>query len=123
MELAGWIILSLLCLFLMVASVTPKLLKLDAAVRPLNDLGFEKRLVFTIGLLEAVITIFIFVPQTAVIGGVLMMGLLGGAIASQLRVNAPLFSHTLFGVYLGIWMWLGIWLRDPNVFYLMLAYN
>jgi len=52
-----------------------------------------------------------------------MMGLLGGAIASQLRVNAPLFSHTLFGVYLGIWMWLGIWLRDPNVFYLMLAYN
>ena len=123
MELAGWIILSLLCLFLMVASVTPKILKLDAAVLPLKDLGFEKRWVFPIGLLEAVLTICIFVPQTAVIGGVLMMGLLGGSIASQLRVKAALFSHTLFGVYLGIWMWLGICLRDPKVFYFMLPYN
>ena len=52
-----------------------------------------------------------------------MMGLLGGAIASQLRVEAPLFSHTLFGVYLGIWMWLGIFLRNPNLFQFMVAYN
>ena len=97
MKLAGWIILSLLCLFLMVASVTPKILKLDAAVRPLNDLGFEKRWVFPIGLLEAVLTICIFVPQTAVIGGVLMMGLLGGL----LRLNCVL-RHLCFRIhYLG----------------------
>jgi len=46
----------------------------------------------------------------------LMMGLLGGAIAAQLRINAPLLSHTLFGVYLGVAMWIGICLRDPRVF-------
>lgn len=44
-----------------------------------------------------------------------MTGLLGGAIASQLRAGSPLFSHTLFGVYLGVFMWLALWLRDTRL--------
>lgn len=43
-----------------------------------------------------------------------MTGLLGGAIASQLRVDAPLFSHTMFGLYLGVILWIGLWLRSPR---------
>jgi len=43
----------------------------------------------------------------------LMMGYLGGALATNLRVDNPLFSHTLFSVYLGLVMWGGLWLRDP----------
>jgi len=42
-------------------------------------------------------------------------GLLGGAIATHLHVDSPLFSHTLFGVYLGLIMWAGLWLRDAQV--------
>jgi len=44
---------------------------------------------------------------------VAMTALLGGAIATHVRAASPLFSHVLFGVYLGVFMWAGLWLRDP----------
>ena len=40
---------------------------------------------------------------------------MGGAIASHLRLGDPLFTHTLFGVYLGLFLWGGLWLRDQRV--------
>lgn len=54
-------------------------------------------------------------PRTAFIGAILITGYLGGAIATQLRIDNPLFSHTLFGVYLGVMLWGGLWLRDPRL--------
>ena len=53
------------------------------------------------------------IPRTSILGAVWMTDLLGGAIATQLRVGNPLFTHLLFGVYLGLFMWGGLWLRDP----------
>ena len=47
------------------------------------------------------------------LGAVLLMGLFGGAMATQIRVGSPLFSHQLFSIYLGLFMWGGLWLRDP----------
>jgi hypothetical protein len=44
-----------------------------------------------------------------------MTGLIGGAIASHLRADSPMFSHTLFGIYLGTFMWAALWLRDPGL--------
>ena len=52
-------------------------------------------------------------PRTSILGAVLAMGLLGGAMATQIRVQNPLFSHVLFSIYLGLFMWGGLWLRDP----------
>ena len=49
------------------------------------------------------------------LGAVLITAYLGGAVATHMRVGSPLFSHTLFGVYLGIILWGGLWLRDPRV--------
>ncbi|MDB5486414.1 MAG: hypothetical protein JWQ58_129 [Reyranella sp.] len=54
-------------------------------------------------------------PRTALLGAVLLTGLFGGAIATHLRLDSPLFSHTLFGVYLGLIVWGGLWLRDERV--------
>jgi hypothetical protein len=54
-------------------------------------------------------------PRTAVIGAVLLTGYLGGAIATHLRVASPMLSHTLFGVYVGLILWSGLWLRDVRV--------
>ncbi len=54
-------------------------------------------------------------PRTALLGAVLFTALLGGAIASQWRVGSPLFGYTLFGVYLGIFMWVALWLREPKL--------
>lgn len=55
------------------------------------------------------------VPRTAPLGAALLTGYLGGAVATHLRVDSPLLSHTLFGVYIGIAAWLGLYLRDPRV--------
>ncbi len=53
------------------------------------------------------------VPQTSVLGAILLTGYLGGAIATHLRVGSPIFSHLLFGLYLGLMVWGGLYLRDP----------
>lgn len=52
-------------------------------------------------------------PRTAMLGAILITGYLGGAIATHLRIDSPLPTHTLFGVYLGVMLWGGLWLRDP----------
>ncbi len=55
------------------------------------------------------------VPRTAVLGAVLLTGYLGGAIASHVRVGNPLFTHTLFPIYVAVLIWLGLFLRDSRV--------
>jgi hypothetical protein len=55
-----------------------------------------------------------------VLGAILLTGLLGGAIASHLRIGSPLPTHTLFGVYLGSVIWAGLFLRDVRVRALLL---
>ena len=52
-------------------------------------------------------------PRTALLGAVLLTGLFGGAIATHLKLDSPLFSHTLFGLYLALMVWGGLWLRSP----------
>ncbi|MBB3020107.1 hypothetical protein FHR70_003188 [Microvirga lupini] len=54
-------------------------------------------------------------PRTAFLGAVLITAYLGGAVATHVRIGSPLFSHSLFGVYVGIALWAGLWLRDPRI--------
>jgi hypothetical protein len=68
-----------------------------------------------LGILALASTALYAFPRTAIFGAILMTGYLGGAIATQLRIGAPLFSHVLFGVYLGLLMWGGLWLRDRRI--------
>jgi DoxX-like family len=75
------------------------------------DPGFWRAM----GLLLLAITALYAWPRTAVLGAILLTGYLGGAVATHLRMSDPLLSHTLFGVYLGIVLWGGLWLRDVRV--------
>ena len=68
---------------------------------------------YTLGLLLLIPTLLYIWPRTAVIGAILITGYLGGAIATHLRIGSPLFSHILFGAYLGVMLWAGLWLRSP----------
>ncbi len=54
-------------------------------------------------------------PRTAVLGAILLTGYLGGAVATHVRVGSPLFTHILFGVYLGVAAWGGLWFRDARL--------
>lgn len=115
MARAGWIMTALLLLFLLPASVAPKFLNLPAAVDALVEIGWPTQYLLLLGVIELVGLILFVIPRTSLLGAVLVTGLLGGAIASHLRAGSPLFSHTLFGVYLGLFMWIALWLRDPRV--------
>ncbi|WP_422059775.1 DoxX family protein [Sphingopyxis sp.] len=68
-----------------------------------------------LGMLLLVPTLLYIWPRTAILGAILITGYLGGAIATHVRIGSPLFSHSLFGVYLGVMLWGGLWLRDPRV--------
>lgn len=113
MTLAGWVLTGLYCLFMLGASVAPKLLGLDVAGETLRQLGWPDGYVVPIGLIELACVLLYLWPRTSMLGAVLTMGLLGGAMATQIRIGNPLFSHILFSVYLGLFMWGGLWLRDP----------
>jgi hypothetical protein len=109
----GWGLSGLFALFMLGASVAPKLLGMAIAAETMASLGWPEAPVLLIGVLELVCTLLFLYPPTAALGAVLMMAILGGAITTQLRAGSPLASHTLFGVWLGLWMWLALWLRDP----------
>ena len=92
-----------------------KLVRLPIVGETLAQLGYPPSVGFGIGLIEAACLVLYLIPRTAVLGALLMTGVLGGAVASHLRLSDPLFTHTLFGVYLGVIMWGGLWLRVPAV--------
>jgi hypothetical protein len=68
-----------------------------------------------LGIILAVCTALYAWPRTAILGAILLTGYLGGAVLAHLRVGSPLASHTLVGVYIGVVIWLGLWLRDPRI--------
>lgn len=68
-----------------------------------------------VGAILLVCTILYAVPRTSILGAVLLTGYLGGAIASHVRVGNPLFTHSLFPVYVAIFVWLGLYLRDERL--------
>jgi hypothetical protein len=82
----------------------------------LNGLGFHAtpELARGLGLLQLGCLVLYLFPRTAIVGAILLTGYLGGAIAVNLRVENPLFSHVLFGAYVGLVTWAGLLLRDER---------
>ena len=109
----GRVLTAAFAVFMLGASIAPKLLGADVAKDTLEQLGWEGRFAWPIGWVELGCLALFLAPRTALLGAVLMTGLLGGAMATQIRADSPLFSHVLFSVYLGVVMWGGLWLRDP----------
>jgi len=68
-----------------------------------------------IGIILLLSTLVYAFPQTSVLGAILLTGYLGGAVASNLRLLHPLLAYTLSPVYVGILVWLGLFLRDERV--------
>ncbi|KRE17214.1 polyhydroxyalkanoate depolymerase [Bosea sp. Root483D1] len=111
----GRVLTGLLALFMLGASISPKLLRMPVAEETMAQLGWPAGYAFMIGLIELACLALYLIPRTALLGAVLMMGLLGGAMATQVRAGSPLFSHVLFSLYLGLFMWGGLWLRDQRL--------
>jgi hypothetical protein len=115
MAKAGWTMTALLLLFLLPASVAPKFMNAAVAVESLEAIGWPPGYLLMLGIIELGCLVLFVVPRTSLLGAILMTGMLGGAMASHLRAGSPLFSHTLFGVYLGLFMWAALWLRSERL--------
>ncbi|QND67859.1 DoxX family protein [Mesorhizobium loti] len=94
-----------------------KLPPLDIVTQTMVPLGWpaDPNVARMLGIIGLISTALYALPRTAVLGAILLTAYMGGAIATNVRVDNPLFSHTLFGVYLGIILWGGLYLRDPRV--------
>jgi|SRR5215468_11181396 len=92
-----------------------KMVPMDIVITTGEQLGIPAELARVLGTLTLLSTILYMIPQTSMLGAILLTGYLGGAIATHLRVGSPLFTHTLFGVYLGLLVWGGLYLREPRL--------
>jgi hypothetical protein len=107
--------LSGLAIVFLTFDVAIKLVQLPVVGETLAQLGYAPELGLTIGIVELVCLVLYVVPRTAVLGAILWTAVLGGGIASHMRVDSPLFSHILFGVYLGLFVWGGLYLRSARL--------
>lgn len=92
-----------------------KLFATPEAVEATVQLGWPARYLPVLALIEIVCLVLYLVPRTAVLGAVLWTGYFGGAIATHLRLDNPLATHTLFPVYIAALVWGGLYLRDARV--------
>ena len=111
---AGRIISVLVVLFLLFDSAI-KVLKLAAAVDGTVQVGYPASVVRPLGIVLLACVILYVIPRTSILGAILLTGYLGGAVASNVRVGNPLFSHVLFPVYVGAMVWGGLYLRDTRL--------
>ena len=94
---------------------TGKLLEVQPVIDGTIALGYPRDLVFTLGVILLAGVLAYLCPRTSVLGALLLTAYLGGAVASQVRVQAPLFTHTLFPIYVALFVWGGLLLRDARL--------
>ena len=110
----GGIMTTLSALFLFMDGVG-KLLKPAPVVEGTLQLGYPESVLLGLGIVLLACTILYVIPRTAVLGAILLTGYLGSAIATHVRVGNPLFTHTLFPVYVAVLVWGGLFLRDSRL--------
>ena len=113
-SIAGWTLTGVFTAF-MIFDAGIKLARLPIVEETGKILQLPPGSGFTIGLLEAAILALYLLPRTAVLGAVLVAALMGGTAAVHLVNGNPWFSHLLFGPYLAVFAWGGLWLRDPKL--------
>jgi DoxX-like family len=114
MRIAAYVLTTIVALFLTFDTAL-KVLQLGPAIKATTDLGYPATKVLPIGIVELVCLALYLVPQTSVLGAILLTGYLGGAIATHVRAGSPMFSHTLFPLYVALMLWGGLYLRDSRL--------
>lgn len=114
MQWTGWGMTALMIAFLLFDSIS-KLLLERHVVEATTKIGYPLDVIRPLGFVGLVCTILYAIPRTSILGAILLTGYLGGAIASKVRIEDPMFSSVLFGGYFGILVWGGLYLRDERL--------
>ncbi|HEY9429331.1 MAG TPA: DoxX family protein [Gemmatimonadaceae bacterium] len=108
-------VLSGIAILFLVFDTVIKLIARPEVAESMQQLGYPTELGFVIGVIELVCLVLYIIPGTSVLGAILFTGYLGGAIATHLRLENPLFTHILFPTYVAALLWGGLYLRDSRV--------
>jgi hypothetical protein len=114
MRWIGWNLSGLTVLFMLFDGLS-KLALERHVVEATTRIGYPVDVIRPLGFALLACTILYAIPRTAIFGAILLTGYLGGAVASKVRIEDPLFSSILFGVYLGVIAWGGLYLRDARL--------
>jgi DoxX-like family len=112
MTRAGWAIGGLPALFILTSGVNLMLIKSPDMVAQFANFGFPPHLITPIGVVELLCAVLYLIPRTAVIGAVLLTAYMGGAVATHVRIEDPMF---VVPVVIGVMLWLGLYLRDATL--------
>jgi DoxX-like family len=112
----GRVLSGLVIVFLLFDGAT-KLVPWPVVTETMDKMGYgsSETLARSLGIITVACTVLYSIPPTSILGAILLTGYLGGAMASHMRIGSPMFTHTLFGFYLGLMVWGGLWLRDRRV--------
>lgn len=113
----GWAgrIISGLIIGLLGLDAFGKLAELQPVIEGTVRLGYPAHLVFALGAIELACVVAYLVPPAAIVGAILLTGYLGGAVATHVRVEDPLWTHTFAPIYMGVLVWVSLALRDPRL--------
>jgi DoxX-like family len=114
MKWTGWGMTGLMVAFLLFDGIGKIALE-QHVVEATTAIGYPLSVIRPLGIICLVCTVLYAIPRTSILGAILLTGYLGGAIASKVRIEDPLFSSVLFGVYFGLLVWGGLYLRDERI--------
>jgi DoxX-like family len=99
----------------MLMDTTFKFMITEDVIKATTDLGFQAHHLPIMGTLGLLATLLYIIPRTEIIGALLLTGYWGGAIATHVRMDNPLFTHILFPVYLGVLAWGALWIKNDRL--------
>ena len=110
----GWILTALPALMLVIGGIMD-LMKPDFVVKTTVEMGYPEGVITGLGVVVLICVILYLIPNTAILGAVLLTGYLGGAVATHVRHGDPFFANVLAPVYFAIVVWAGVYLREPRL--------
>jgi len=108
-------ILSGLAVLFMLFDTIIHALRGPQVVQGFARLGFPLSIAIPLSTVEFIGIVLYVIPRTSVLGAILLTGYLGGAVAAQVRIGAPLLGFVLAPVYVALFLWVGLYLRDERV--------
>ncbi|QDT64106.1 DoxX family protein [Calycomorphotria hydatis] len=117
MKIAGWVMSVLTSLFLIGASASGKFLDWEGKEEMFDKFGYSIELMKKVGIVEVALAILLLIPRAGFIAAILLTAYLGGAVSTHVRVNDPF----IFPIIVGVFMWIGVGLRYPDVFQLAIG--
>ena len=96
-----------------------KLIRVAPVIEGTVKLGYSEDTVFPMGVILLIGVLLSVVPRTSIVGAIYLTAYLGGAVATHFRIGNPLMTHTLFPVYVAVFLWTGLALRSPRLLALL----